>query len=230
MLKLLLLLLVNVLLFIPFSLAQIVSVEVMSPNSIGVEHMVVYLVPVDKQQNLAVNNKPIFVGKKAIGQQVIAQKNKAFAPYITVTQKGQQLSFQNQDDITHHIYSVSGENRFSFKIKAGKEKVSPILEHSGEVAMGCNIHDWMSGFVLVVDTPYYSQTDNNGIATLELAAGGEYRLVVWHPQLPTENYQIEQLISVPNNKISEWHIKLPVELLSMPEQENQDEFDFLEGY
>ena len=95
MLKLFLLLLVNSILFTPLSLAQQVSVEVISPNSMGVEHMVVYLVPLGKQQNLAANTSPLFVGKKAIGQQVIAQKNKAFAPYITVTQKGQQLSFQN---------------------------------------------------------------------------------------------------------------------------------------
>ncbi|MCJ8319730.1 MAG: hypothetical protein MJK12_08850 [Colwellia sp.] len=231
MLRLFLLLLVNVVFVIPMSLAQQVKVEVIDPNAIGVEHMVVYLEPVNKPQNVVINSKPLLVEKHVVGQTVIAQKDKAFIPYITVTQKGQQLSFQNQDDITHHIYSVSGKNRFSFKIKAGKEKSSPVLEHTGEVAMGCNIHDWMSGFVLVVDTPYYAQTDDNGIATLDLATGGEYQLVVWHPQLPTKNYQIAQLITVSNNdEDNEWKIKLPVHLLAIPEQENQDEFDFLEGY
>jgi len=230
MLKLFLLL-ASAILFTPLSFAQQVKVEVIDPNAIGVEHMVVYLISHNKQPNLVINNEPLYVGKKTTGKNVIAQKNKAFIPYVTVTQKGQQLSFQNQDDITHHIYSVSGKNRFSFKIKSGKEKASPVFEHTGEVAMGCNIHDWMSGFVLVVDTPYYGQTDNEGIATFELATGGEYQLVVWHPQLPTKNYQIEQRITVPNNdRSNEWQIKLPVHLLTIPEQENQDEFDFLEGY
>ena len=201
-------------------MAQQVEIQVLDPSKNGVEQLVVYLVPL-KQQVLATNNQPL----------IIRQKDKAFAPYVTVAQKGQQLSFKNQDDITHHIYSVSGENRFSFKIKAGKEKLSPRLEHAGEVAMGCNIHDWMSGFVLVVDTPYYAQTDNNGVARLELAQDGEYRLVVWHPELTTENYQIEQVITVSNiDKDNVWKIKLADPLQPSPEQENQDEFDFLEGY
>ncbi len=200
--------------------AQQVEIQVIDPSLTGVEQVVVYLIPL-KQQALAQNSQPL----------IIRQKDKAFAPYVTVAQKGQQLSFQNQDDITHHIYSVSGKNRFSFKVKAGTEKLSPNLNYAGEVAMGCNIHDWMSGYVLVVDTPYYAQTDNNGIARLELAQNGDYRLVIWHPELTTENYQIDQTITVPNIENNNvWKIKLAEPLQSPPEQENQDEFDFLEGY
>jgi len=214
------LLLVITVFYSSLPLAQQVNIQVIDPSSTGVAQLVVYLVPL-KQQQLRLNNQPL----------IIRQKDKAFAPYVTVAQKGQQLSFQNQDDITHHIYSVSGENRFSFKIKAGKEKLSPMLEHEGEVAMGCNIHDWMSGYVLVVDSPYYTQTDDNGIAQLELSHDGEYRLVVWHPQLATKNYKVEQVISVPNNEQNNtWQIKLAAPLNTEPEQENQDEFDFLEGY
>lgn len=215
------LLLLTALFYSSFTYAQQVKVKVVDPLSNGVEQLVVYLTPLKPSADLALNTKPL----------IIYQKNKAFTPYVTVAQKGQKLSFHNQDDITHHIYSVAGKNRFSFKIKAGKEKVSPRLAHTGEVAMGCNIHDWMSGYVLVVDTPYYSQTDHNGVAHLEVVADGEYRLVIWHPQLATKNYQLEQIISLPNNdKNNVWQIRLDEKLSAFPEQENQDEFDFLEGY
>ena len=215
------------------------EITVLDPNLKKVEDVIVYLVPMDEDNNLERNNTVL----------VITQINKKFAPYIAVTQLGSSLAFKNQDDFTHHIYSVAGKNRFEFKIKAGKEKNSPILNHIGEVAMGCNIHDWMSGYVLVVDTPYYAKTDENGKVIFDLASRGDYQLVVWHPQLELNDYKFEQMVSVGKKNVGKevvgkknvgkniekdkpetWLVKLPKALALIPEQENQDEFEFLEVY
>jgi len=203
---------------------QNIVIEVLDPQSVGVGDVVVYLTPLETNISLPKNTTPL----------IITQKNKKFAPYLAVTQQGSALSFNNQDDFTHHIYSVAGKNRFEFKIKAGKDKTSPILNHAGEIAMGCNIHDWMSGYVLVVDTPYYGKTNQQGKATFDLSSAGKYKVVVWHPQLELKNYRFEKLFEVNSTTQSNpplaWKIKLPKTLLPVPEQENQDEFEFLEGY
>jgi len=203
--------------------AKEISIAVIDKQNQPVAGMVVYLTAIENKHELAVNPATLLV----------TQKNKAFAPYVAVSQKGQAITFENKDNITHHIYSVSGNNRFDFKIKAGHLKTTKQLHYAQEVAMGCNIHDWMSGYVLVVDTPYYTQTNEAGLASINLAYSGRYTLSVWHPQLEVEGYTIEQMIDIDikNAKSREsWQVILPKDLLPLPEQVGQDEFEFLDEY
>lgn len=184
-----------------------------------VENVVVYAIPTTGVEGLPVNTNPL----------TINQEGKKFAPYVTVMQKGQSITFNNKDDITHHIYSVSGDNRFEFKLKANSTKTTQKMEAAEEIAMGCNIHDWMSGYTLVVDTPYFGKTDEKGRLSLPLAASGDYKITVWHPQLDVENNRFEQTYQV-NQAQSVLDLTLPKALLPLPEQLGEDDFDFLEEY
>jgi hypothetical protein len=49
------------------------------------------------------------------------------------------------------------------------------------ITLGCNIHDWMLGFILVVATPYFARTDAGGTARLRDLPAGAYELRAWHP-------------------------------------------------
>ena len=181
--------------------------------------MVVFAEPKSGIKNLALNST----------QLVIDQKGKKFSPYVTVMQKGQNIEFSNKDDITHHIYSVSGKNRFDFKLQAGAKKVLEQIKSSEEIAMGCNIHDWMSGFVLVVDTPYYGKTNHLGQVTLQLDKLDEYTITIWHPQLDSQQHRMSVFRKVDTDKAS-LSIKLTDPVLPIPEQVGQEEFEFLEEY
>lgn len=196
-----------------------VAIKVVDNNSKPVNDIVVYLTPKAGLNDLPINTQPL----------AIDQKDKKFAPYITVMQKGQNITFLNKDDITHHIYSVSGRNRFEFKLKAGSSKQVENISTAEEVAMGCNIHDWMSGFILVVNTPYFAKTNTNGIATISLNRADEYVVSVWHPQLDTSSHQITEIHSL-NNENKTISITLAKPLLPIPKQVGQQEFDFIEEY
>lgn len=195
------------------------TVTVVDSDQQPVSDIVVYLTPSSGVEKLAPNTEPL----------IIDQKDKKFSPYITVLQKGQALNFVNKDDITHHIYSVSGENRFEFKIKEGETKTTHELMSTEEVAMGCNIHDWMSGYALVVETPVFGKTDEQGKLTVTLPVKDSYHVTVWHPQLDVEANRVSTLLELTADNMSHV-IKLPKKLLPIPEQVGQDEFDFLEGY
>ncbi|MCL1079187.1 hypothetical protein D5R81_14305 [Parashewanella spongiae] len=158
----------------------------------------------------------------------IIQEHKKFAPYLTVISKNTKTSFVNKDDITHHVYSAIGPERFSFKLKADETNSSISFEESGHVAMGCNVHDWMSGHILVVDTPFYGLTSDTGNIDFSHVPVGEYQLVIWHPQLQSaENRQVEDIVLPLKSKLT---IKLQAEMAAIPEQDTLDEFEFLEGY
>ncbi len=179
--------------------------------------MVVYLEPLDGQ-TLEQSRKEVVVG----------QFGKSFSPYLSVSQINSQVNFVNRDDITHHIYSAGNENKFSFKIRAGKTNSSTTFEHASEVAMGCNIHDWMSGYLLVVNTPYFDKTDEHGRASFNIAKRGMYRIVVWHPQMQADNNRMTIEKDISEHDTLAFVLKNEME--SIPMQESDDDFDFLSDY
>ncbi len=200
------------------SQANSLAVKVLLPDKTAGSELVVYLTPITKKPETETKKAPL----------IIKQKDKKFIPYITVTQKNKRLNFENNDDITHHIYSVSGGNRFDFKIKSENKSPNVMLSRLGEVAMGCNIHDWMSGYILVVDTHLYTQTDSEGIAYFDNLVADNYKVTIWHPQLLAQKNQFQQEVQIAANRTLT--IQLPVGLSSIPQQEDQDELEFLEGY
>jgi plastocyanin len=178
---------------------------------------VVYLEPLEGQKL-----------EQNIEHLVINQEGRAFAPYISVSQVNSNVNFVNKDDITHHIYSAGSENKFSFKIKSGETNSSVSFDHTTEVAMGCNIHDWMSGYLLVVDTPFFAKTNAQGYAYFDITELGKYKIIVWHPQINnTDNRMIKEASVAPNSQFS---FKLKNEMAGIPLQESDDDFDFLSDY
>lgn len=194
-----------------------VEIRVNDPDGQPLPGMVVYLEPLENQ---------ILV--KTTSTRMIDQSNKAFSPYIAVIQTGDTVRFRNQDDITHHIYSVATKNKFSFKIRAKQQHSEATFLHSGEVAMGCNIHDWMGGYLLIVDTPYFAKTNARGRALIEVAEPGRYRLTVWHPQMNSADNRISLPLLLPSAKPVSVVLSRP--MAAIPKQKSDDDFDFLSDY
>ncbi|MEO0436947.1 MAG: methylamine utilization protein [Pseudomonadota bacterium] len=110
------------------------------------------------------------------------QINRQFAPHILVVQRGAEVSFPNSDSIKHHVYSFSQAKTFEIKLYNDASPEALVFERAGEVELGCNVHDWMLGYIYVVDTPFFTRSDETGRALLE-APEGEYRLSWWHPRI-----------------------------------------------
>lgn len=113
----------------------------------------------------------------------IVQKDQEYMPYVTVVRAGTEVVFPNKDSIQHHIYSLSKAKRFEKPLYAPGSHESVLFDQPGIVTLGCNIHDWMVAYVVVLPTPYFAKTDAAGVAQLKLPAG-RYRIEVWHPRLP----------------------------------------------
>jgi plastocyanin len=112
----------------------------------------------------------------------IEQVEREFVPYVSVIQTGTAVAFPNRDPILHHVYSFSPAKSFEIKLYSGKSPTEIVFDKPGVITLGCNIHDWMLAFILVVATPYYAKTDANGNARLHDLPSGSYELHAWHPQ------------------------------------------------
>lgn len=111
----------------------------------------------------------------------IAQRDQEFIPYVTVVPVGTTIEFPNRDDIQHHIYSLSKAKRFEKPLYAPGAHEAVVFDTPGIITLGCNIHDWMVAYIVVLPTLDFAKTDAAGRATLTPAAG-TYRLEIWHPR------------------------------------------------
>ncbi len=113
----------------------------------------------------------------------VEQKDEEFNPYITVVRVGTEVAFPNHDKVQHHVYSLSRPAKFEIPLYGGDETESVVLDKPGFIPVGCNIHDWMISHIVVVDTPWFGQTDPTGRLALDELPAGRYQLSAWHPRL-----------------------------------------------
>jgi plastocyanin len=111
----------------------------------------------------------------------VEQIDREFVPYVTVVQTNTLVTFPNRDPILHHVYSFSAAKPFEIKLYTGKSPTEVLFDKPGAVTLGCNIHDWMIGYILVVPTPHFAKTDSHGIARLRDLPAGAYDVHAWHP-------------------------------------------------
>lgn len=114
---------------------------------------------------------------------VIAHQNQQFVPYVTAVQVGTLVNLPNRDAVKHHAYSISTAKKFELPLYAGTPEGPLLFDKPGIVAIGCNIHDWMSAYVCVVETPFFAVTGTDGRAQLRGLAPGAYRVEAWQPRL-----------------------------------------------
>jgi hypothetical protein len=81
------------------------------------------------------------------------------------------------------VYSFSPARKFELPLYKGTEAPPVKFDKPGVVVLGCNIHDWMLGYVVVLDTPHFAMTDASGRARVENLPPGTYAVRVWHPRL-----------------------------------------------
>jgi plastocyanin len=108
------------------------------------------------------------------------QIEKTFVPGLLPIVVGTKVRFPNHDQIHHHVYSFSRTKTFELPLYKGTDAPPVLFDKVGVVKVGCNIHDWMSGIILVLPTPYFAQTDAEGRFTLADLPHGQYSVVAWH--------------------------------------------------
>jgi len=123
----------------------------------------------------------------------IAQREHVFDPFVTVIEKGSQVEFPNQDTILHHVYSFSPAKRFEIKLYKGTPPSPVVFETPGVVVLGCNMHDWMLAYVVVLDTRLHAKTGADGSARIVGVPAGTHDLMAWYPGMrdPVRLQQVE---------------------------------------
>src|SRR5215469_8495741 len=141
---------------------------------------------------------------------VVDQVDKEFTPKVTAVLVGTPVSFPNNDNIRHQVYSFSPAKRFELPLYAGVPAQPVVFDKAGVVVLGCNIHDWMIGYVYVSESPYFAKTGADGKALLSELPPKEYVVRVWHPQMEGGEETTRRMIAAtqPRRIDVEWALKL----------------------
>jgi hypothetical protein len=164
-----------------------ISISLLTATNQDIANVVVYATPKQKQAEV-----------KSPELAIMDQVNTQFLPHILAIQKDTLVRFPNSDSIKHHVYSFSPAKTFELQLYKELQADPLLFSNLGSVELGCNIHDWMLGYIFVVDTPYFGKTDISGNLTLDLP-DGEYQIDVWHPRIQDKFSSLTKLVAMPRD-------------------------------
>ena len=115
---------------------------------------------------------------------VMDQKGLTFQPHILVVQVGTTVEFLNSDNVAHNVFwpAVSGNKKLGHNMGTWPkgEKKPFKFDQPGVAPMLCNVHPEMSGYIVVVPTPYFAETNASGEFTIADVPNGSYTVTAWH--------------------------------------------------
>lgn len=116
----------------------------------------------------------------AVTNQVL-QLGMQFHPALLPVRVGSPVAFPNGDDFYHNVFSYSKPKRFDLGRYRKDDRPAPVVvfDKPGVVKLYCEIHQHMRGVILVLDTPYFTRTDTNGVYELHDLPAGNFLLKAW---------------------------------------------------
>jgi plastocyanin len=148
--------------------------------------VVVWLRPLD--------NAPIYPAKKHVQ---MLQRNKKFWPHILAITVGTTVDFPNEDLIFHNAFSNFDGEIFDIGLYPPGSSRAVRFERTGTVHIFCNIHPSMSAIIVVLDSPYFTQTDLTGRFSITHVPPGSYELHFFHERATPETLEkLTHIISV----------------------------------
>ncbi len=115
-----------------------------------------------------------------------------FVPHVLAASVGQFLLLKNSDPILHtaHAYFHDGQPDFNVGLYPGRSSRKPLVS-AGVVKVLCEVHPWMSAYIVVTEHPYHAVTDAYGEYEIGEILPGSYRVRVWHEALGVEEKAVE---------------------------------------
>lgn len=175
-----------------------------APDSIGeLRNVVIYLEP-----DPAVGRAPAAANPAPHDSMV--QRNEQFVPHVLPVLVGSVVSFPNDDDVYHNVFSISAAKTFEIPRipkAAPASMTSRTFDKPGIVQVFCHIHSDMSGIIFVMDNPYYATPQPTGHYTIDGIPPGSYTLTAWHERIKAIVRHVQ--IAAGANPLQDFNIPLP---------------------
>ncbi|MEE9584598.1 MAG: carboxypeptidase regulatory-like domain-containing protein [Candidatus Brocadiales bacterium] len=155
---------------------------IVDKGSKGIKNAVIYLQKVKKGKKWELADVSSEDRKRMVEKRfTLGQKECTFIPHVQVIPAGSIVELQNGDPLMHNLHSFSMKNSsFNESIPGGGQPVEKTFEFQEIVKLGCDVHKWMSTWIIVRKSPYFYLTGTDGSYKITNIPPGEYKLRIWH--------------------------------------------------
>jgi len=125
---------------------------------------------------------------------VIEQRECMYTPRVVGIVAGQTVEIRNADATFHNVRGNLGPKVLW---NLGQPAATPSIGRSNlgkagdVVALHCDVHPWMSSWIVISDHPYFAVTGADGAFTLANVPPGTYTVEAWHPTLGTRSLKVK---------------------------------------
>ena len=131
-----------------------------------------------------------------------------YVPHVSVIPTGATVTFRNSDGILHNIHTVSQSNSpFNRAQPKFLKEIKETFAKPEVIALRCDVHGWMSGWVIVTDNVYFAVTQSDGAFNLTDVPAGKHNLEIWHEKLGSSAQTVEIKAGETANLTLEFPIK-----------------------
>lgn len=163
----------------------------------GVQWAVVSLTKIDKGKKLQTTPNP-----------VLDQKGCRYHPHVLVVPVGAKLDILNEDGISHNIHTFSSANPAFNKMQPKfAKKIGAEFTKPERIRVECDIHNWMSGWIVATDHPYVAVTNEKGEFKLTDVPPGTYEVTVWQEKAAAKG-EVKQSVTVKAGETSSLSFEL----------------------
>jgi plastocyanin len=106
-----------------------------------------------------------------------------YEPHVAVVPVGTTIEYHNSDKVSHNVHTYPKKNDPKNPTIPAGAKESQKLEKVDEIAIKCDIHPWMSSYVIVTDTPFYAVSGPDGSFSIAGLPEGTHKVEWWHEKL-----------------------------------------------
>ncbi len=122
---------------------------------------------------------------------VVDQNRCTYKPRVQGAMQGQRMVLMNSDETLHNVRGVAGKKTlFNVNQPPLKTKEANAPQDAELIHLKCDIHPWMTAWVVMSPNPYFVTSAEDGSFSLEGVPAGTYTLEAWHEVLGTRTAQV----------------------------------------
>jgi plastocyanin len=124
---------------------------------------------------------------------IVDQVGCVYVPHVVALMRGGTVDFRNSDPTMHNIHTAPGSDGRSLNLtQTRKAQVDRVLfkQSATMMAVRCDLHPWMIGYINVSETPFFAVTDTEGHFEIDDLPAGTYVIAAVHEKMGEQTMTI----------------------------------------
>ena len=115
-----------------------------------------------------------------------------YRPRVQAIVAGQTLSIRNGDQTLHNVHGYKGPSTlFNQAEIPGLPPIARKIGDAGDILkFKCDVHPWMTGYVVVSSNPFFAVTGPDGHFKITGVPAGKYTLTAWQERYGAKTAQV----------------------------------------